>query len=109
MGLEGNYSLVHKVQGQRFASFQFHSPFFRFHALYPPKTHDAENEPLINTAPRRQGRPTKSQTLAKTIANQEPQLQKQYQPQQQQQQRPQPQRQSQRLINQKLSQNRGEP
>ena len=82
----------------------------------PPTTHDAENESLINTAPRRQGRPASSQTLAKTIASsqtlaktiatQEPQLQQQQQPQQQ----PQPQRQSQRLRNrQQHSQNPGAP
>ena len=75
-----------------------------------PTTHDAENEPLINTAPRRQGRPASSQTLAKTITNQEPQLQQQQQPQEKQQQRPQPQQQSQRIINrQQHLQNPGAP
>ena len=62
----------------------------------PPPTHNCEEEPLVNTAPRRQGRPRKNdsnssnQTAAKTIA-----------PSQQQpgpRNRPQPLRQSQRLI-----------
>ena len=60
----------------------------------PPTVHNAETETLINTAPRRQGRPRRadSQTLTKTI------------PQQQQQQQPLPQRQSQSIINRQRQQ-----
>ena len=67
-----------------------------------PSPHDASSETLINTTPRRQGRPRKEPTLPKTIATSEPEQQ----PQQHSQQQTQP---PQQLLQQQPSQSSTRP